>query len=83
MVDRATEKINQAIREQFKEIKDEIRARDDKRDDDIAMLKKEIYGEGNTKGLRTDVSDLQRNMGIAHTLQVAIAAAFASLAKWT
>lgn len=48
----------------------------------IAKLISEIYGEGDTKGLRGRVQDIERNITIAHGLQVALTTLGTAFAAW-
>ena|SRR3990167_3208551 len=82
LINDAKEEIKEEIRTQATLARDEVRERGEEHAIVVAMLKDEIFGKGNIKGLRTDVSDLRRNYSIAHTLQIAVSAAFASVAAW-
>ena len=48
----------------------------------IEKLGKEIYGEGENRGLRVRMTDLERNTGIAHGLQVALTTVGTLIAGW-
>ena len=69
-------------RQMLTEIRNEIQERDHRHTDNITRLGKEIFGEGEARGLRTRVTDLERNVSILHCLQVAVSAVLAAIAAW-
>ena len=69
-------------RRMLTEIKNEMREQDEKRTEEMNKLSREIYGEAETRGLRGRVTDLERNVSILHSLQIAVSAVLAAIAAW-